>query len=154
MSGQHNSGWIPQKISNFLRTKTGETVGPELTDLTPVVLIQPDPIVTNALGTGATTTLITTASDRDTYVVSAQLTSAQDGTSDNIASYIELTQNGALKRILQLTGITLVAKTQDTSVHFGPLGIKADRNTAITVKHSGTVGTTRVGGMIAYYTTD
>lgn len=103
---------------------------------------------------GSAVTIYTTPSDKDFYLVGANLTMSKDAACDTTTGSLQLsaTINGTVKNILRMSHTTLTALQGNVSISL-PVPIKIDRNTAITIiTLSFTAGTFSRGANIIGYT--
>ena len=101
--------------------------------------------------TGATVTVYTTPTDKDFYLVTAQLSAAQDVVSANTRVLMKCTVDGVSRAILNIAMIPSTVQRGETSDSY-PNPIKVDRGTTIQIAcNTGASGTqTNYGSIIGY----
>jgi len=93
-------------------------------------------IIKNVYGTATgNLTVYSVPSNKDFYLVGADISAQEDALSTNTATYIAATIDGAAVRILQLSKLTLTADSKNGSISFNT-PIKIDRGTNITLSNS------------------
>lgn len=115
--------------------------------IVPVIEINPSLVRTanflrdNNQSTTGTMTVFTSASDRDTYLQSVSLSFAKDATCDIATGTLHCTAivDGATRKIIGHGVLTLTADARTSTISF-PKPLKIDRNTAVQVNGSFTVG--------------
>ncbi len=114
----------------------GESGAYDVLDIiTPIVDITPKKLKNALVGNliitnGSSGNILTANPNADIYIHSAAISVIKDVTSTSVDTSIQITQNGAIVRILAIEGITLTSQNQSVSCVF-PHPIKIDRNTAI-----------------------
>lgn len=107
--------------------------------------------------TTGSSTLFTTPSDKDFYLVAATVQMIKDATCDHPtgdSALINVIVNGNTEKLCVIGGITLTAQAQTVSISL-PIPLKIDRNTSITIAGgSYTAGTMVKSGSIVGYTLD
>lgn len=103
-------------------------------DMTPRFHRIVDLATSNSSGSTSTLTLLTAASDKDTYITGCVLSYTKDATCDIANGRINFSAvvKGASKVIACLSCLTLTAQDKQIAVSFVP-AIKIDRGTAVTV---------------------
>jgi len=89
----------------------------------------------NSAVNATTATIYTTPSDKDFYLVAAQLSVIKDATSTSGGTSIFVIIEGVSVRLLSIATLTLTAQYSNIANNF-PVPIKIDRNTIITVVNS------------------
>jgi len=144
-AGLQSAQGVPKQISNSLQ---------------PSIEINPKLLRTVNIGAHATKTgtggsvLWTTSSVRDTYLTSACLSADCDAASDAIEYEIEVIVGGRTFSIVYITKLAAEnAISRGLALNFTP-PMKLDRGTTVTVRHTHTLGTSRVGGCFTGYEVD
>jgi hypothetical protein len=149
---KHYNTSISEDAARILNSKQGQFLGDDVTGPVAVIPIKPRVNILKrgqALNsTGAT--VWTTPSDKDFYLVAANLSFVKDATSTSLASRISVTVEGVAINILDCAQLTLTAQSGNMSQQFNP-PIKLDRNTNITVNNSTAVANcTSVANIYGY----
>jgi len=154
MVKHHNTTLIQdiQRIFNF----KGEVPLSEVSDLLiPVVLIARVANVirqTTRTATGAAG-IFSTPSDKDFYLVSCNLSSITDATSDGVRVFIRATISGVVREILTIRLQATVAEARDKVLVFNT-PLKIDRGTNIDVVPAFTAGAEGHEASICGYTVE
>lgn len=101
----------------------------------------------------ATSATITSATDKDTYIVAATIAFIKDATSTSANINLNVRIDGVAHYIFQIPCITLTAQNGSNSVTF-PFPLKIDRGSVITVASSTNVANILVSATITGYTVD
>lgn len=151
----HRNDFIARELKDNLKNKTGDFVSNQVSDV-----IQPTLPIHHAIvvvrfsnSTAGSTALYTTENDseKDFYLMTAQLSMQADAASDAIDAAITVGIDNARQAVFEIAKITLTARSADNNISFGPRGIKLDKNSAILMAHNGAVGVTRVAASITGY---
>lgn len=149
---------IVQDTQKIFNLKAGDMLGSDLGSMiVPIVNVQRTiNIVRNSNNTTSPTTIYTTPTDKEFYLTTVHLSSNQNVTSDNVISWIQVTddETGVLRRVVQLTRETLTVQSSDVFCQFPLRGIRLKKGSTIDLYHAGTAGTTRVAGTITGYTVE
>ena len=110
---------------------------------------------TSNCNNAVTTTMITTATNVDTYITGATLSVIKDVTSTSIASYINLVIDGTVAAVslLSLPGITLTVQNQTASISLNN-PIKLSRGSIVSVNNNTAVANIATTATIYGYTVD
>lgn len=121
----------------------------------PVATIAIEPVArqlgSNNRATTGTSTVITAASDKDTYITGVQVSITADASSDSTTFLVQIVQNGATVRLAQYFKTTLTAYTCVDYINFSK-PIKLDRGSIVTIQNTFTVGTSNIGCVLHGYT--
>ena len=109
--------------------------------------------VSGAATNSTSTTLLTTATDKDTYVTAVSLSIIKDVTATSVFSGINVVINGAVIYLTRIPGITLTVQQDSMSVSF-PYPIKLDRGTGITLANSTNVANVSSYATVSGFTID
>lgn len=143
-AGKIQGGYIPDKIIDSIQP---------VMEVNPALLRRCDILRSANRTTTGTSTLYTTPSDQDFYVVGVILSwaadAANDGTSATIACTIGGTATG--RNLAHIAKITLSA-IQTTVAYSLPIPVKIDRGTNITYGGAFTAGTSSIFATIIGYT--
>jgi hypothetical protein len=130
--------------------KLSKTIVPVLE--TNSILSKPCNIVRHASqDNGTSSTIYTTPSDMDFYLVAASVSVAKDGTSPSTATKITIVTEGASRDLLVIRGLASTVEHESLSISF-PNPIKIDRNTVINVTNGSGTATIRAEGSIMGFT--
>jgi hypothetical protein len=123
--------------------------------LQPVVIVQRHAnIVRQGVNTNfSSATVMTTASDKDTYLTGASLSFVKDITATTTAVSLRVYIEGVQRRIIELSTLTLTVERGQTSISF-PIPIKIDRNTNITIDSLTNVANFSINAQIIGYTVE
>jgi len=141
------SSTLIQEIIDTAKLNAGkDRVPSELrNEILPVIDVNPkhariiDVVKGSAASTTGSTTLYTTPADADFYLVACNLTSAYNAAADSTRTSLACTIGGASKTLIAHKKISLTADAQTTPVVL-PIPLKIDRNSAITLQRTFTVG--------------
>lgn len=144
------------ELWNRIFNPKGEFPSSELLPyLTPTVELRPTSDIfraANATASG-TTTIFTTPSDKDFFLVGGYLTSSYDATADSIFTQLRFTDGlGVANRVLLDHRKITTTATNEATAFTTAFPIKVARNTAITMVTSFTVGTSACAAGIHGYT--
>lgn len=154
---KHYNTTITEDASRIFNTKSTETIGNEvLPYITPTIAVTRfcDVIFDNVASNTTSTTIYTTPTDKDFYLVGAILSFVKDGTSTSTSSSITATIGGVSNKvILRLATLTLTAERGQIS--YNPsIPIKIDRGTNIAVTNSSGTANITARGVIHGYTVE
>lgn len=97
--------------------------------------------------------IYTTPTDRDFYLVAAQLELIKDATSTSTISQITSTIDGAAIKILTIPSLTLTAQTSSKTISF-PNAVKLDRGVTIGSSNGTNVANIKLHSLIYGYLVD
>jgi len=97
--------------------------------------------------------IVTTPTDKDTFITNAQISLIKDVTATSIISRIQITQSGVIRYIGEICGLTLTPQQDSMSMYFNP-PIKVDRGTSINVVNSTNVGNVSCSACVQGYTVE
>lgn len=142
---QQQQGSIPQELA--------EKVIPVM-EVNPKLLRSCNIVYGTVNGANGATTIYTTPTDKDFYLVAANLNNTSDAACDNTnIQLVVTTENGVSEQLIYLTKISLTAFNDSISLSL-PIPLKLKRNSTITIEQTFTVGVSRSGGSIVGYTVD
>lgn len=98
-------------------------------------------------------TMYTTPSDKDFYLIAMALSVIKDVTATSTVSAINATIDGQATNILQIAGITLTVQENNISLAL-PIPLKVDRGTVISATNSTNVGNVAARANIFGYTVE
>tara|TARA_Y100000310_G_C20678101_1_gene814254 strand:- start:1426 stop:1911 length:486 start_codon:yes stop_codon:yes gene_type:complete len=149
---------VVKEIIEGLSLSTGrESVPTETNDKVQVVF---DPQHRKFCNIGATVdasnatsvTLFTTPSDRDFYLVSANLSLIKDASSTSLISALVITMDdGSTVNIIRIPTFTTTAQTASINATF-PIPIKLARNTGVSITNSTAIANIKTTGTIVGFT--
>jgi hypothetical protein len=133
-------GEYTRKLSRDLRIAQAVNNVPDdlASEIQPVFVINYPFNIRNASTTTSSTssTLMTTRTDAETYVISASLAVIKDASATSVDTRLNVTSiEGALLPILRIPGISLTAQSETISINF-PIPIRLGRGTAVTLTNS------------------
>lgn len=150
---RHYNPSISQDARRILNLKGTDMMVSEVLDvITPVVPIGRVCNIVRAVrqDTTGTFTIFTTPSDKDFYLVAADLSTSKNSTADNSSSDLRVVVDGVARSLLVTAQITLTAQGVQAFLPFTP-PILVDRGTVIDVTGAFTVGAmSRVGSIVGY----
>jgi len=161
MANIHNSdlfkelrdGGKLQQLNDVMPSQLADKVVPVM-EVNPKFFRRVNIIRTQSTAITGTNAIYTTPSgSQDFYIIGAQLSAQSDATADNTLISISTTVEGVSAVILRLAKLTTTAHTDDIAITF-PNPIKIDRNTAINLVNTFTVGNSRSSGTIYGYLVD
>jgi len=139
---ESNLATLPRNVSNNIQ---------------PVLQVNQQPEVKILDGTASdavSSTLMTTSSNKDTYIVGAQLTVSKDAVSDSTTSYLALQPKGDIfDDALRLRYEPSTAGSHHIALTF-PIPILLERNTAIRVHNQTATASIDATAIIYYYEVD
>lgn len=148
---KHYNPSISQDMDRLFNLK-GESTDSVYDEIIPVIPITRDiniAVVGTGAGSGATT-IYTTPSDKDFYLTAFFLHYQADAANDCTELNITTNLRGLSTKIFKITKITLTATTEYMMITL-PNPIKVDRNSAITLNATFTVGNCpRTAGVYGY----
>lgn len=100
-----------------------------------------------------TSTVISATSSFDVYITSINLNVAYDSAADSTTTYLIATVDGVSRTLIEIMKVTLTAQDRGVSLTF-PIPLKIDRNTAVSLTKTFTVGTGKVACCIVGFTVD
>lgn len=110
--------------------------------------------VRNQTASNATSgTLLTTDSNKSTYLVSCSLGVIKDALSPSTESSILTTINGTARRVIMIPSIATTAQNDTVSMSF-PRPLKIDKGVTVTVTNSSATATIKASATIAYFEVD
>jgi hypothetical protein len=151
---RHFNTSISEDKTRILNLKGQQDTAEVLDYITPVVLITENVDVvemSQIANLNGNSNILTTPLDKDFYIQSVQLSRTKDATADTSTSSLNATIKGVAKRLINMSGITLTASSNDIFLTF-PRAIKIDRGTSILINSSRTVGSTYHSASITGYT--
>lgn len=134
---KHYNPSIVERANRILASKSGDflsdEVNPNIVMNIPVTPVQKLFLFGDASTSGATGTLQTTPSDKDTYITNVEAAIIKDATCDAADSTFRINAvvDGVTRVLAAIPTITLTAQNSSIAMHFNP-PIKIDRDTAIT----------------------
>jgi len=149
----HHNPTITQDTQRILNLKIGESqiVGNDIIPVIPITRVCN--IVRSATRTTTgSSTLITTSTDRDFYIVACQLAIAYDVNSDATSYTLSTTIDGVNRELLhlrKLSGATL-SDVHSISISF-PIPIKIDRGAQVFITQTFSLGTNHITGVVHGY---
>ena len=151
---RHQNPSITERALRILNTKAFDQLSSEVTGPIATIAIQPTckTVRSGVTGSSGTLTLFTTPSDKDFYLCSFTISLAKDSTCDTASGVISLsaTIDGVSQRLASLAVLTLTAQSINQVVSL-QYPLKVDRNTAISINGTFTVGAMqRVGTLLGY----
>jgi len=151
---KHYNTSISEDAARILNSKQGQFLGDDVTGPVAVVPISRYcNIVRRGIATGTSTTIYSTPSDKDFYIVAAELAVIKDSSSTSTVSTITVVIDGVSQPLLSIPSITLTAQNAQVTQSFrNP--VKVDRGTNITVTNGTNVAVINAHGCIAGYTVE
>jgi hypothetical protein len=111
-------------------------------------------IVKDGSATNATSaTIYTTPTDKDFYLVSAQMSVIKDVTATSTNSFVNAVIDGLTSTMMRIRGLTLTPQSETISISLNP-PLKIDRGTNITIGNTTNVANVSASGSIVGYTTE
>jgi len=148
---------IVQRVIDGLRLDVGRELTPqEVEDKIRAVFVANEENIIDTIRsatrtTTGSTTIFTTPSDKDFFLTYATLSYHCNASADAIQYLVQIIIDGATQSILRLSKITLIALNDRLTINFNP-AIQLDRNTAISLTQTFTVGLSSVSGAVGGYT--
>jgi len=150
-----NSQEMKKAFSDNTKTQVTEQVNiVDNSKVIPIVDVTPwnnkicDIIKFGVATNSTSTTIYTTPTNQDFYLVSATLSTIKDATSTSTNSGLNVVINGANSALLSISSLTLTAQSETVSVSLST-PIKVDRGSNITVTNGTNVANATSRGNIA-----
>lgn len=137
-------------ISEGFPQELGKTCVPVM-DMTPDFHNKVNIVRNAANSTSGSATIYTTPTDLKFYLCGLKMFIQEDATSNNTATYINITVDGATRTIASIDKLTTTATTHSISLDFN-YPILISENTAITLNNSFTLGSASKSANIWGYT--
>lgn len=133
---RHFNPTISTDVQRIFNLK-GDSVSEVSEEIVPVVVVERfcNIVKRNSVTNGTSATIYTTPTDKDFYIVAANISTIKDATSTSLTERISVTIEGLLIAILEICSLTLTPQNDSMSISF-PRPIKVDRGTNITVTNS------------------
>lgn len=152
---RHYNPTIAQNASRILNSKTSDFISDEVSNLVAVLPIDSvcNIVRSNVRATSGSSTVFATPTDKDFYLVAANLSLSADAACDNTNCVMNVTIDGVLSNrdIIRIQKLSLTAINDTVSLHLTK-PLKIDRGTNITINSTFTVGNAIFGGCIIGYT--
>jgi len=144
---------VYNEIRGALKTQLNERVPSPL----PMIEVNPKIVknikfISGTCNNSTASTLMTTPTNQDVYIVGYFLSVIKDATSTSTSSSISIyNEDGALVALVTLQGFTLTVQNQSISGNFANHAIKLPRGTTVRLINTTNVGNISTSGTVFYY---